>query len=61
LTLFDHGAAGLVQPGITLVQLIACLGLNAEMVETRLPATGRYGEVDTRIVEHPLGVVRFDH
>jgi len=36
--LLDHGAACFMERVIKLVQLIAALGLNAEMVDTSLPA-----------------------
>src|SRR5262249_547929 len=58
LSLLDDGAAGLVQAAVHFAKFVFALDLDAEMIETRLLAARRDGEVDTRIVEHPLGVVR---
>src|ERR1700739_841037 len=38
LTLFDDGAAGVVQPGVDLFEFVAALGLDTEMIEAGLPA-----------------------
>src|ERR1051326_1898464 len=58
LSLFDHGAARLIQPAVDLVQLVFALDLDPQVIEARLFAARRDGEVDARIVEHPFGVVR---
>src|SRR5579872_3251976 len=61
LPLFDDVTAGLVQPGIYLFQFVAGLRLDAEMIQTRLPTASGDSEIDTRIVEHPFCVIRFDN
>jgi hypothetical protein len=57
--LFDHFAAGPVEPRINLFQFALILGLDAEMIEARLAATRRDGEIHPRVLKHPLGVIRF--
>jgi hypothetical protein len=50
-----------VQARIDLLQLVGGLCLDAEMIQSRRAAARRYGEIDSRIVEHPLGVVVLHH
>ena len=57
LALRDDVAARLVQPCVNFVQFGLILDLNAEMIETCAPPARRDGEIDPRIVEHPLGVI----
>jgi hypothetical protein len=45
--LVDHGAACLPQPGIDLVQLGLVLGLNPQMIESRLATACRDRKIDT--------------
>jgi hypothetical protein len=61
LALLDDSPARFVQPRVSLSQFVNALGLNAEMVEARLPPARRDGEIDSRIVKHPLRVIRFDN
>src|SRR6202008_1513767 len=55
--LLDDGAARLMQPAIDVVQLVFALDLNPQMVEPRLLAARRDGEIDARVVEHPFRVI----
>ena len=42
------------------MQLGFVFDLDAEMIETRLTASRRNGEVHAGVVEHPFGVVRLN-
>src|SRR5262249_6619829 len=61
LALLDDGAAGLMQPIVDVVQLVLVLDLDAQMIEAGRFAARRDGEIDARVVEHPLGVIRLHH
>src|SRR5262249_52290797 len=58
LSLLDDRAAGLVQARIDVVQLVLAFDLDAEMIEPRPFAARRDREIDLRILEHPLGIIR---
>ena len=42
-------------------QLVCRVGLQAEVVDAELAATRRDREIDTRVVDHPLGVIILAH
>src|SRR3954471_7833630 len=54
LSLLDDVAARCTQARIDFLQFVLALDLDAEVVEARLPAAGRDGEIDSRIIEHPF-------
>ena len=55
------GNIGLREARVDLFELGAVVRLQAEMVDTRLGAAIGNGEVDARILEHPLRVVGLLH
>src|SRR6202035_1418588 len=61
LPLRDDVAAGLVQPRVDLVQLVAAVGLDAEVIEASRATPRRDREVDARVIEHPLRIVGLEH
>ena len=59
--MLDDVAARFTQSRIDFLQFVLAFDLDAEVVEARLSAAGRDGEIDARIIEHPFGVVRLHH
>lgn len=57
LAFFEGWSVCPLETVIDLAKLGAILGLNAEMMDANGASPSRYGEVDARVVEHPLGVV----
>src|ERR1700688_2101713 len=56
----QDGPLGFSETVLDLAQLVGGLDLNAQMVQARR-APDRNGEVDKRIAERPLRVVRLEH
>jgi hypothetical protein len=54
---FDDGPIGAAQPLVNFGKLTLILGLNAEMRNPSLAASGADREIDARVFEHPFGVV----
>src|ERR1700736_4294267 len=53
----DYRPLGMAQPLVNFGKLALILGLNAEMGNSGRAASGADGEIDTRVFEHPLGVI----
>src|SRR5262249_16193461 len=61
LSLLSDVRIGIAQTRVDLLQFVPALNLNAEMIKARSFATRGDREVDSRIIEHPLGVVRLHY
>lgn len=59
-SLIIQNQARSLRPGFQCIQFLGAVGLNPEMINAQAGATGRYGEVHRRIIQHPLCVVGFD-
>ena len=60
LAFFNHWCTGGLQTRINFAQFGFVLDLYAEVINALVTATGRDREIDPRIVQHPLDVVRFE-
>src|SRR4051812_3273352 len=59
--LLEHRPLRGFEPGIDLTELGLALRLDAEMLDAVAGMAGGDGEVDSRILDHPLGVIRLHH
>jgi hypothetical protein len=59
--LIEYGLSRLLQPAIDLAEFRRILDLDAKVIDALALAPRRDGEVDPRIVQHPLGVVWLHH
>ena len=60
LAFIEDRCVGGLRAGLELAELLFGIGLEAQMVHTRLAAARGDREVDPRILEHPLCVVTFE-